>query len=333
MEELQAKEIAEKIELMKQIVSGFTEVISKENEALKNGEAKEVKVLYEQKVKTVAAYRSLSAFFIKNRAAVAAFEGKEKEELKELSVVLDKALKTNELLLKTNTTQVLSAKDIAELMNKSIDMSKLAQLLQSHGKEAAEKISKLIATLHQSGIYNTQQLKEMSVLINACIPTPDTSQSAMLKSLMLMYLPWLPLSGEAGFSIDFEQNENSGSDDSDSVVTIIITTKNYGQVKVLLVKSQNNLDIDLTCDENFPKKDFQDAIKNNSTGFDMENNISFTTRKTQEDSDSQERKINFTNSAKVSPHLLLVIHMIINVIVEIDKKAELLNQRKNAADS
>ncbi len=238
-----------------------------------------------------------------------------------------------ELLLKTNTTQVLSAKDIAELMNKSIDMSKLAQLLQSHGKEAAEKISKLIATLHQSGIYNTQQLKEMSVLINACIPTPDTSQSAMLKSLMLMYLPWLPLSGEAGFSIDFEQNENSGSDDSDSVVTIIITTKNYGQVKVLLVKSQNNLDIDLTCDENFPKKDFQDAIKNNSTGFDMENNISFTIRKTQEDSDSQERKINLTNSAKVSPHLLLVIHMIINVIVEIDKKAELLNQRKNAADS
>ena len=123
MVELQAKEIAEKIELMKQIVSGFTEVISKENEALKNGEAKEVKVLYEQKVKTVAAYRSLSAFFIKNRAAVAAFEGKEKEELKELSVVLDKALKTNELLLKTRMEAGQKVMDtiinIAKKTNKS----------------------------------------------------------------------------------------------------------------------------------------------------------------------------------------------------------------------
>lgn len=123
MEELQAKEIAEKIELMKQIVSGFTEVISKENEALKNSKAEEVKVLYEQKVKTVAAYRSLSAFFIKNRAAVAAFESKEKEELKELSVALDKALKTNELLLKTRMEAGKKVMDtiinIAKKTNKS----------------------------------------------------------------------------------------------------------------------------------------------------------------------------------------------------------------------
>ena len=123
MEELQAKEIAEKIELMKQIVSGFTEVISKENEALKNSKAEEVKVLYEQKIKTVAAYRSLSAFFIKNRAAVAAFESKEKEELKELSVVLDKALKTNELLLKTRMEAGQKVMDtiinIAKKTNKS----------------------------------------------------------------------------------------------------------------------------------------------------------------------------------------------------------------------
>lgn len=123
MVELQAKEIAEKIELMKQIVSGFTEVISKENEALKNSKAEEVKVLYEQKVKTVAAYRSLSAFFIKNRAAVAAFESKEKEELKELSVALDKALKTNELLLKTRMEAGKKVMDtiinIAKKTNKS----------------------------------------------------------------------------------------------------------------------------------------------------------------------------------------------------------------------
>ena len=93
MERLQTQEILDKIEMMKQIVIGFTDVISKENDALKVGDDQTVKVLYEQKLKTVAAYRSLTAFFIKNRAQIAEFVGEAKDELKELSINLDKVLK------------------------------------------------------------------------------------------------------------------------------------------------------------------------------------------------------------------------------------------------
>ena len=100
MERLQTQEILDKIEMMKQIVIGFTDVISKENDALKVGDDQTVKVLYEQKLKTVAAYRSLTAFFIKNRAQIAEFVGEAKDELKELSINLDKVLKMNEMLLK-----------------------------------------------------------------------------------------------------------------------------------------------------------------------------------------------------------------------------------------
>lgn len=102
MEELQTNEIIEKIEIMKQIVIGFTNVLGQENEALKNNDVKMVKALYEQKLKTVAAYRSMSGFFIKNREAIAALENPLKEELKKLSAELDVSLKTNELLLKTS---------------------------------------------------------------------------------------------------------------------------------------------------------------------------------------------------------------------------------------
>lgn len=100
MEELQTQEILDKIEMMKQIIIGFTNVISKENEALRINDTKTIKSLYEQKLKTVAAYRSISAFFIKNRNAIAAFNGPDKDELKVLSLELDKTLKTNEMLLK-----------------------------------------------------------------------------------------------------------------------------------------------------------------------------------------------------------------------------------------
>lgn len=238
-----------------------------------------------------------------------------------------------ELLIKSNTAQVLNAKDIAALMNRNIDMSKLALLLQSHGKEAAEKLAKLITTLHQSGIYNTQQLKEMSTLINACIPASDSTPASMIKSLMIMYLPWLPLAGDTNFNIGFENNEDSKSPDSENVVTITIMTRNFGLVKVLLIKDKNNLDIEINCDESFPKKEFHDALKSEATGFDTEKGVSFTTRKPRSDDDKQEPKINFTNSAKISPHLLLIIHTIINIIASLDRKSDLIDTRKDNAGS
>ncbi|MBQ9235351.1 MAG: hypothetical protein IJ184_02680 [Alphaproteobacteria bacterium] len=101
MENITTQDIEAKIAMMEQIVSSFIAVITQENAALQFGDIVKVKSLYEQKVKTVAAYRSLSAFFIKNKEAVAAHTSSQKEQLKTLSAELDGLLKTNELLLKT----------------------------------------------------------------------------------------------------------------------------------------------------------------------------------------------------------------------------------------
>lgn len=101
MEENQTNEILAKIDIMKQIVTGFIDVISKENAALKINDVNTVKALYEQKLKTIAAYRSMSAYFIKNSELVSSFNDVSKDELKDLSKELDNQLKNNELLLKT----------------------------------------------------------------------------------------------------------------------------------------------------------------------------------------------------------------------------------------
>ena len=101
MEENQINEILAKIDIMKQIVTGFIDVVTKENVALKVNDVKTVKALYEQKLKTISAYRSMSAYFIKNSELVSSFNDNSKDELKELSKELDACLKTNELLLKT----------------------------------------------------------------------------------------------------------------------------------------------------------------------------------------------------------------------------------------
>ena len=101
MEEIQITEILAKIDIMKQVVTGFIDVVSKENNALKINDIKTIKSLYEQKLKTIAAYRSMSAYFIKNSKIISSFEHQSKTELKDLSKELDAHLKVNELLLKT----------------------------------------------------------------------------------------------------------------------------------------------------------------------------------------------------------------------------------------
>lgn len=101
MENIDEKEIAGKIEMMLSIVNSFIKVISDENAALKANDIKAIKTLYEQKIKTVAAYRSLCGFFIKNKDVVSAYQSSAKEELKKASFELDAQLKQNEMLLKT----------------------------------------------------------------------------------------------------------------------------------------------------------------------------------------------------------------------------------------
>ena len=100
MEELQLEEINDKVADLQDIILGFADLLKKENEALRKFDVEAVSNLYEQKAKTVSAYRSMSAFFIKNQKYLAEIDAELRDELKEASLELDTLLKENELLLK-----------------------------------------------------------------------------------------------------------------------------------------------------------------------------------------------------------------------------------------
>ena len=63
MEENQITEILAKIDTMKQVITGFIDVILKENAALKVNDVKTTKALYEQKLKTIV----LPALYVRDR--------------------------------------------------------------------------------------------------------------------------------------------------------------------------------------------------------------------------------------------------------------------------
>lgn len=233
-------------------------------------------------------------------------------------------------LLETIVTngKTVSAQELLSLMNKELDLSKLLVLLQTNGKAALEKISKMIATMNQSGIYNTQQLKELSVLINACIPANDASQAQILKSFMIMYLPWLPINESTGFNFGGVAEESGEKSSAEDTITIYITTKNYGIVKIFLYKENDGYDMDVNCRNDFPKEKFHEAIKSDST-FVLKNPPTYTTRtKADEENDKNETNITFSKSLKVTPQLLVIIHAIIKLVMEIDSQGTLQDKRK-----
>lgn len=218
--------------------------------------------------------------------------------------------------------KVLNAKELQLLMTQPLDISKLLVLMQTNGKTAMEKITKMIATMNQSGIYNTTQLKEMAILVNACIPANDASASQILKSFMIMYLPWLPIHGAMEFNIGSEGGKDGKSGSDEDTITVIITTKNYGMVKIFLYKEEGGYNLDVNCSEDFPKEKFNAEIKTKSedASLNLKKNVVYTTRKasTDEKKESDEAKVEFSKSSKISPQLLIVIHSLIKIVMEID---------------
>lgn len=223
--------------------------------------------------------------------------------------------------------KTVTAQELAVLMKQDIDISKILVLLQTNGKAALEKLQKMITTMNQSGIYDTRQLKEMSVLINACIPANDASQAQILKSLMVMYLPWLPLNESAGFNFGADSAEEGKKGAGEESITIIITTKNYGEIKVFLFMAQNGVNMDITCSEDFPKERFNEAIKGENAIHLSENPV-YTTRKSNSDEDAKELKVEFSKSAKITPQLLIIVHAIIKIVTELDNTGTLQEKRK-----
>ena len=225
--------------------------------------------------------------------------------------------------------KTVTAKELNALMTQNLDISKLIVLLQANGKEALAKIQKMITTMNQSGIFDTHQLKEIQILINACIPANDASASQVLKSFLVMYLPWLPLNEASAFNVGYEAGDDEKKSSDEDVITILITTKNYGIVKVLLYKDNEGFNIDISCSEKFPKDTFNELIKGDAKTLGVNSEISYTTRKNEQEQ-TQEPKVEFSKSSKVSPQLLFIIHAIIKIIMEIDNKGTLTEQRKKA---
>ena len=218
-----------------------------------------------------------------------------------------------------------SLKNLDILSNGLINLSEISILLQKNGKEALTKLIMSMTEASKSGITDLTQMKEMAKLINASIAVAsENNPQKTLKLLLMLYLPWLPLEDGVGFDLEVE-SKSSSADESDSILTVTITTVNYGQVVATLVlESSNSVQLSIKCSDKFPKTELQLRIDKDKkcyavdaiTNFEVDKDIKPVSKKAA-------ANINMSQTNEINPYLLLMAHTIIKHVIDIDNNKSL----------
>lgn len=200
-----------------------------------------------------------------------------------------------------------------------INLDQIALLLQKNGKEGITKLIMSMTQASKAGITDLSQMKDMAKLINASISiATENNPPKTLKLLLMLYLPWLPLEDGVGFDLEIETKENSYQE-SDSVITVTITTVNYGTViATIFLETSNSVQIAIECSEKFPKSELELRIDGDKKHYTVDTVTSFSINNTKPKTDKPSANINMSQTTEINPYLLLMAHTIIKHVIDID---------------
>jgi hypothetical protein len=213
-----------------------------------------------------------------------------------------------------------SIRNLEILSNGMINLNQVALLIQKNGKEAIPKLIMAMTEAAKAGITDVSQLKEMAKFINASVSVAtENNPQKTLKLLLMLYLPWLPLEDGVDFDLEVQQTENH--EEGDSILTLTVTTINYGTVSAsIFLESSNSVQVAIECDEKFPKKELQARIEGEQKHYSMDSVLNFNSKDTSKElqHNKQSANINMSKTNEINPYLLLMAHSIIKNVIEID---------------
>ena len=114
-------------------------------------------------------------------------------------------------------------------------------------------------------------------------------------------------------------------DSNDSKLTVLIQTKNFGNLKgVFTLTTSNSVDVLIICSENFPKNILQKSLMEESSAHAMNTNIDIEeVSPKKEENETHETKVNLSATNEMNPYLLLMAHAFIRNTILIDNNASL----------
>ncbi len=226
---------------------------------------------------------------------------------------LQAALKSQLALTNMNT----NLRNLQILSGGMINLSDIAAMIQANGKDAVTKLILTMAGAAKQGITDLSQLKDTAKLINASIAlASQENPSQTLKTILLLYLPWLPL--QEGTDFELEITADPDNEDNINILVITISTVHYGKVVATLVlETSNSVHVNIECSREFPKDELMKMINEEEKHYSMQSVVSFQPLEVKTE---QRPKASVTMSAMdhINPFLLLMAHSIIRNIIMID---------------
>lgn len=224
-------------------------------------------------------------------------------------------------VLNTQTQAARGSNDAVALMfSGMISLPDISKLILQNSKQAVAALVISMASASKHGL-DGKQIQETLSIINSCIAMAESDNPAQnLKSLMMLYLPWLPLNEDVGFDLEIS-TDNGETDSNDSKLTVLIQTKNYGNLKgVFTLTTSNSVDVYIICSDKFPKAELQKLLNAESSSYAMNTNIDIEEIKPQkeETNETRETKVNLSATNEMNPYLLLMAHSFIRNTILID---------------
>ena len=217
----------------------------------------------------------------------------------------------------TQMRQRLSDDAIELLFTGLINLNDLAKTIKHGGHDARSKLILAMASASRQGIDNSQISSTMKQ-ISESMTASENNPSSILKNIIMLYLPWYPLQEGVGFNISIETMPGVG--DFSSLLKVYIQTRNYGNVNGSLVLLTGNIvDMDIQCNDIFPKDDLLEKMKDVTDNHSMQSNISIhDLAQMEHEINNQEASVNLSSTYELNPFLLLMAHSFIKNTILID---------------
>lgn len=227
-------------------------------------------------------------------------------------------------ILQQQNAQAAQQKDAVALMfSGMIHLPAVSEMILKNSKQAIAGLIVAMASASKHGM-TSEQINETLGIINSCVSMAESGNPAQtLKSLMLLYLPWLPLNEGVGFDLEVEA-DNGENESNDSRLTVLIQTKNFGNVKgVFTLTTSNSVDVYIVCSEAFPKTLLQRSLMDEgaSHAMTMTIDVEAIEPKKEETAEKQEAKVNLSATNEMNPYLLLIAHAFIRNTIYLDSNA------------
>ncbi len=250
----------------------------------------------------------------------------------------------NQISTGTASSPVLNARlaNIQSLLTADgkIDLSKLSEFLGENSKDAIQKLMMTIANIAKYGANDVSNLKELMSLFSM---NSNISDTQAVKTLLLLYLPWLPLAQRNESNLDFTidifdkiQGPDPENEESIESVKILIQTENFGNATASLeMNSIGQVDVDVAAGKDFPHKRVMELIKEESSVNGVKSNVSSSFSKKAED-DIQKlssSNVKITSSGAISPKLMLMAQALIKIIIQVDYEKSIINKEDGEGEN